>query len=79
MSMRKQQQRYSIQKKYKTAISQFFISCMGGTVIKLPHSSATTTFSAHFSCSILLKIDIFIQIEGCRKHLDLKISTQKLA
>ena len=33
LQLTKQQQRYSIQKKYKTAISQFFISCMGGTVI----------------------------------------------
>ena len=42
-------------------------------------SSATTTFSAHFSCSRLFEINIFIQIEGCRKHLDLEIPTQKLA
>ena len=31
--MRKQQRRNSIQKKYKTAVSQLFISCMGATVI----------------------------------------------
>ena len=42
-------------------------------------SSATTTFSAHFSCSRLFEINTFIQIKGCRKHLDLEIPTQKLA
>ena len=42
-------------------------------------SSANLTISGHFSCSRLFEINTFIQIEGCRKHLDLEIPTQKLA
>ena len=42
-------------------------------------SSANLTISGHFSCSRLFEINTFIQIKGCRKHLDLEIPTQKLA
>ena len=42
-------------------------------------SSADLTISGHFSCSRLFEINTFIQIKGCRKHLDLEIPTQKLA
>ena len=42
-------------------------------------SSANLTISGHFSCSRLFEINSFIQIEACRKHLDLEIPTQKQA